>query len=183
MMINATTILTNAAKIVRDFASFSRTSSGNLEEVDINEIIKSALGLINKNMQLKAIQVNADYTDSLPTVKGVKTELQQVILNILMNAQNAMSEGGKINIKTKISEDANKVVMEFKDSGEGIAKEDIGNIFDPFFSTKKYGEGVGLGLSISYGIIKNLGGEITVDSEPGKGSVFSVYLPIIGSQA
>ena len=96
-----------------------------------------------------------------------------------MNAQNTVPEGGDINIKTKISEDANNVVMEFKDNGEGIEKEDLGKIFDPFFSTKKYGEGVGLGLSISYGIIRNHGGEITVDSEPGKGSVFSVHLPVI----
>jgi signal transduction histidine kinase len=126
-------------------------------------------------------QLIRDYANGLPKVRGDKTELQQVVLNMISNACDAMPDGGEFVIKTGFSKDEKKVIMEYSDSGRGIEKETLDRIFDPFFTTKEVGKGVGLGLSVSYGIIKNHKGEITVDSEYGKGTRFRIFLPALRS--
>jgi PAS domain S-box-containing protein len=169
------------AKIVRDFGSFSRESKGEYYELNLNEVIDDTLGFIASRIKQKGIQLIREYKDTLPKVNGEKTELQQVILNMITNAIDAMTDDGEFTIRTDISKDRNKVIMEFIDNGAGIEKEYLGKIFDPFQTTKRPGKGTGLGLSVSYKIIEKHGGNISVESEPGKGTKFTIYLPAVKS--
>ena len=115
---------------------------------------------------------------SLPnSVSFDPNRVNQVIMNLLMNARHAIGEAGSIRITTRLKTNLNKVHICISDTGHGIKKEYLSRIFDPFFTTKRTGEGTGLGLSVSYGIIKSHGGNISVNSEPGKGSEFIVSLP------
>ncbi len=170
------------AKIVKDFGSLSRKSKGQFIELNINDIIESTLSFIASQFKLKAIKIHKEYADELPEIRGNKTELQQVVLNILTNAKDSIHEGGDLHIKTNISEDKNNLIMQFIDNGYGIKTKYLSKIFDPFFTTKPHGEGVGLGLSVAYGIIKNHGGDIKVSSEFSKGTSFSVFLPAYNHQ-
>jgi signal transduction histidine kinase len=170
------------AKVIRDFGSFSRDPKGEYAELDIEEVIEDTLSFGSGQLIKKGIQLIRDYANGLPKVRGDKTELQQVVLNMISNACDAMPDGSEFVIKTGFSKDKNKVIMEYSDSGIGIEKENLDRIFDPFFTTKEVGKGVGLGLSVSYGIIKNHEGEITVDSEYGKGTRFRIFLPALRSQ-
>ncbi|MBI4838887.1 MAG: PAS domain S-box protein [Nitrospirae bacterium] len=166
------------AEIVKDFSAFSRTPQGEIQSVNLNELIEATLSFSIQQLLKMGIKVNTFYTEELPNIPGKTTELQQVILNMITNARDAMPDGGELTIKTEYSEDKNNVIMEFNDNGMGIEQENLTKIFDPFFTTKKTGHGVGLGLSVSYGIIKNHNGEIVVESEPGKGSRFKIFLPV-----
>jgi len=169
------------AKIVRDFSSFARESKGEYFELNLNELIDDTLNFITSRFKQKGIQIIKEYEDVLPKIKGEKTELQQVILNIVTNALDAMLEGGRFIIRT-VSKN-NKVSMEFIDNGLGIEEEYINRIFDPFYTTKRPGKGTGLGLSVSYKIIEKHGGDISVESDPGKGTKFTVHLPAVKSNA
>jgi signal transduction histidine kinase len=169
------------AKIVKDFCVFSRKSKSEFRALSLNEVIEDTLSFSAVRLKHKGINVKKELSGRLPLVLGDKTELQQVVLNMISNALDAMNEGGSYVITTEVSEDNNKIKMQFIDDGSGIAKENLNKIFDPFFTTKKEGEGTGLGLSVSYGIIKNHNGEITVESEPGKETSFSVYIPAANS--
>lgn len=104
--------------------------------------------------------------------------MKQVFLNLLMNSQQAMDDGGVIRISTSTLEDSDRVQVLFWDNGKGISAQDLNKVFDPFFSTKAAGEGTGLGLSVSYGIVRDHGGEIHVASEPGKWTQFTIVLPV-----
>lgn len=168
------------AKIVRDFGAYSRESRGEYVEINLNKIIDDTLSFSAGQLIQKGIQIIRDYEENLPYVIGDETELKQVILNMITNARDAMPEGGKLIIKTGGYRDKGNVVMEFIDSGKGVAKKDMSFIFDPFYTTKKQGEGIGLGLTVSYGIVKKYNGSIIVNSERGKGSSFSVVLPVKG---
>ena len=106
-------------------------------------------------------------------------KIKQVLLNLIMNARHAVGHQGTITLSTELDTDINRVFIKVKDSGHGIEKQHHTSIFDPFFTTKPTGEGTGLGLSVSYGIIKSHGGDIFVESEPGKGSLFTVVLPVL----
>jgi two-component system NtrC family sensor kinase len=176
LMLNASR---HMAKIVRDFGFFSMESKGEFAELSLNRAIDDTLNFSAGRLMQKGIQIIKEYEDNLPMINGNKTELQQVVLNMVTNAHDAMSDGGKFIIKTGTSEDRSKVTMEFIDNGIGIEKEGLDNIFDPFFGTKGQGKGVGLGLSLSYGIIKKHGGDISVESEPGEGTRFTVFLPAV----
>lgn len=167
------------AKIVKDFGVFSRKSKSEFRALSLNEVIEDTLSFSAVRLRQKGIKIKKDLSARLPLIRGDKTELQQVVLNMITNAFDAMNEGGRYLITTAVSEDSNKAIMVFTDDGNGIAKENLNKIFDPFFTTKKEGEGTGLGLSVSYGIIENHNGNITVESEPGKGTRFSVYLPAL----
>lgn len=167
------------AKIVKDFCVFARRSNSDFRTLSLCELIEDTLSFSAVRMNQKSINIKKELSDRLPSVLGEKTELQQVVLNMITNASDAMDEGGVLLIATDISEDSKQVIMEFTDNGAGIAEENLTKIFDPFFTTKKEGEGTGLGLSLSYGIIKNHNGEITVESTPGMGSKFRICLPAI----
>lgn len=166
------------AKIVRDFGSFSRDDRSEFVRLDVNDLIESTLSFGGGQMSKKGIEVIKEFSSNIPAVIGNRTELQQVILNMITNARDALEKGGRFTITTGVSEDQAHVFIEFADNGTGIEKHVIDRLFQPFFTTKGQGEGIGLGLSVSYGIIKNHHGQITVDSEPGKGARFTVLLPV-----
>jgi signal transduction histidine kinase len=165
------------AKVVRDFGFFSRETKGRLADIDLNDAIEETLSFSSSHLKHGGIKLIKEYADRLPKVEGNETELKQVILNMITNARDAMPEGGKFIIRTGFSKDSNKVIMEFIDNGTGIEKKMIDKIYDPFFTTKETGEGTGLGLSLSYGIVMKHKGKMSAESEPGKGTKFKVILP------
>ncbi len=169
------------ARIIRDFSSFSRESKGVMTTESPNEIIEDILSFSAVRLRHKGIKIVREYADGLSDVRCVKTEIQQVILNIISKARDATPEGGTFIIRTGASKDGANVIMEFIDNGCGIAKEDLNKIFDPFFTTKGPGEGTGLGLSISHGIIKKHKGQIAVESKPGEGTKITISLPAFKS--
>ncbi|MBI5408545.1 MAG: PAS-domain containing protein [Nitrospirae bacterium] len=165
------------ARIVREFGSFSRKGKDEFTELKINEIIENTLSFSAAQLIQNGIHLVREYADALPVIKGSKTELQQVVLNMITNARDAMPEGGKLIIRTCGCQDGRMVAMEFIDDGVGIEKKALERLYEPFFTTKKPGEGIGLGLSVSYGIVKRHKGEISVESKTGKGTKFTVLLP------
>jgi len=124
------------------------------------------------------INIQEDLDPGLPLITSDTTQLQQVFLNLMNNAIDAIGKDGEINITTKYISRNNLVAIEIADNGPGIAKEILGKIFDPFFTTKEVGKGTGLGLSISYSIVEKLGGHIKVASDLGKGTTFTILLPV-----
>ncbi len=166
------------ARIVKDFGVFSRESKGDFTELQLNEVIEDTLSFSAVKLRYNGIKLIKEYGNSLSSIFCDKTEIQQVILNIITNACDAMPEGGELIIKTGMSSHEEEVIIEFIDNGAGIQKNHIDKLFDPFFTTKRPGEGTGLGLSVSYGIIKKHGGEIIVERLPNKGTKFKVILPV-----
>jgi two-component system NtrC family sensor kinase len=163
--------------IVKGLLEFSRQSKGNTEPVDLNKVLEDTLSLIGKQAIFFNINVVCQLEPELPLVVADPSQFQQVFINILMNAVQAMNEQGAITIKTRHNSADNSVEVAISDTGKGIPPEDIGRIFDPFFTTKGGGQGTGLGLSIAYGIVTTHGGHISVQSEVGKGSTFTITLP------
>jgi len=168
------------AKIIRDFTTFTRMSPGEFANVNIIDVIESTLSFSAGLLEKQGIRIEKNYESNLPLIKGDESQLRQVVLNMITNARDAISGEGTLRITAKKTHtlDGQFVDMEFFDTGKGIRNEDISKIFDPFFTTKRPGKGVGLGLSISYTIIKNHKGEILVESEPGKGTTFTIRLPV-----
>ena len=162
-------------KIVRELLDFARQSPAVREAVDINALLKQLISLIRGQIEFRLIRIVEHYDDSMRPFNSDKNQLQQVILNIILNAAESISGEGTINVST---EDLNKrFVIRISDTGCGISPEDMDRIFDPFFTTKSRGKGTGLGLSISYGIIKQFGGDVTCKSRVGKGTEFTVGFP------
>lgn len=174
---------TNAKRVVENLLSFSRYSEYHLEAVDINNSIEAVISIIKNTLKIKDIALKLDFADNLPRVKADAGELQQVFLNILNNAIHAMSKGGTMTISTRLIE-SNQIEIRFADTGHGIKKEHRSKIFDPLFTTKKVGEGTGLGLSVSYGIVTKYGGTITfetktIEESEQTGTTFIITLPAI----
>ncbi|MGC8795601.1 MAG: sensor histidine kinase [Thermodesulfovibrio sp.] len=161
--------------ITHRLLSFSKRIDTVREDFDINEAIKEVIGFIEKEIQIKGINMIYDLQENLPKITSNKGQLQQVLLNIINNAVDAVEQGGRIEIKTQ-QIDTNHIAISIKDNGHGIPKDKLKHIFEPFYTTKK--KGTGLGLYISYGIIKKLGGDIHVESEVGKGTIFTIKIPI-----
>lgn len=161
-------------KIVEDLRTFSRVDQAELQEVDLHDGIERTLSLMEPRLK-DGITVVKQYGD-LPPVRCYAGQLNQVFMNLLMNSCDAMSGGGTITIRTAPSDGG--VRLDFSDTGPGIPPEIRSRVFDPFFTTKAVGKGTGLGLSISHGIIERNGGRISVESEMGKGTTFSIELPI-----
>jgi len=163
--------------IVKGLLEFSRQSKGNMEAVDLNKVLQDTLSLIGKQALFFNINVTCRLEPDLPPVLADRSQLQQVFLNLLMNAVQAMNERGSIHIFTHHRDDEPDVEVAISDTGKGIPPGEIDRIFDPFFTTKESGHGTGLGLSIAYGIVTTHGGSISVQSEVGKGSTFTIRLP------
>ncbi len=164
-------------QIVKDLREFARLDDGDLQAVDLNLGVHSTVNIIHGQALEKGVAVSID-PHPLPPVTCYPGKINQVLMNLLVNAIDASSPGGVVTIRTRIAEDADGVLIEVEDSGTGIDPRVIDRIFDPFFTTKPIGQGTGLGLSISYGIVKAHGGTIAVDSKPGQGSLFTVTLPL-----
>jgi signal transduction histidine kinase/DNA-binding response OmpR family regulator len=163
-------------EIVQDLLDFARQSKPVLSRLDINDVIDAASELMPHHFNSDRVEVIKHYAATLPKVLGDENQLQQVFLNILINAYQAMPDGGRLYITSQAQD--GEILAVFEDTGIGIPREDLKRIFDPFFTTKEVGEGTGLGLSISYGIVEQHGGTIQVDSASGEGSTFTVRLPV-----
>lgn len=161
--------------IVLDLKNFSRMEEMVLTQFNIPKEIDTTLNILN-NKYKNRITVVKDYEQNVPKIEAYGGQLNQVFMNILDNAQYAIKGEGTVTISVK--QQGENVIIKFSDSGEGIKKEDIKKVFEPFFTTKPVGQGTGLGMSITYRVIKNHNGEITVDSEVGKGTTFTITLPI-----
>ena len=165
-------------KIIRDLLDYSRPSPFQGQMVEVNQAIEAVLNMFFTSKRLNSynLTINRDLARALPPVRMDRDQLQQVVLNMVMNAAQAMDRGGVLTISTA-QEKGGWVTLSFADTGPGIAPENMRNLFDPFFTTKPPGQGTGLGLSICDRIINQAGGRIEVKSKPGKGATFKIWLP------
>jgi len=166
-----------ASEIVNNLLNFSRTGAAELADVDVNKVVEETLSLVAHPLKTSHIQIVKQFGGELPAVRGSANKLQQVFLNLFLNARDAMPNGGMLEVRTAAHNGS--VEIEVVDTGGGIPREDIHRIFDPFFTTKASGRGTGLGLSVSYGIIKEHSGKIDVRSTPGRGTSFHVEFPAV----
>jgi len=148
------------------------------EILNINTVLEESVAFLENEARYRNIDIQADYALELPMTASDTGQLQQVFLNILNNAIDAIGKDGEIHLKTRHLAKNNEIGIEISDSGPGIPKEMLNKIFDPFFTTKEVGKGTGLGLSISYSIMEKLGGRIMVASEEDKGTTFTIYSPV-----
>lgn len=167
-----------AQKIVRNLLDFARESEAELESHSVDGIVEETLRLASNQIKLAEVKVCVEMAENIPAIHGDRRQLQQVFLNLVLNALDAMPDGGLLNVKVMNSDDREFVAVTFEDTGIGIPKQHLRDIFDPFFTSKKAAKGTGLGLSVSLGIVQGHGGDIRVQSEVGKGTVFTVLLPI-----
>lgn len=165
-------------KIVRDLVDFSRPSSLESEMMQLNEIIKSAVGLLKHDARCRDVGFRLELSPKLPRLEGVPDHIHQVVVNILLNAVDAMQEVKNPSIIIKTWQEDTLAKISITDIGAGIPDEDQSRIFEPFFTTKEVGSGTGLGLSVSHGIITKMGGTIDVESTCDKGATFIITLPI-----
>jgi signal transduction histidine kinase len=166
------------AQITKQLVSFSRSVPDELEHqpLNVNWAIKEIIDLVDYQFKNKGIEFDLRFSDELPSLDSNKNYLQQGFLNLLLNAKDAMPNGGKMLVSTEYSD--GKISIRFSDTGTGIKKENLPKIFEPFFTTKEPGKGTGLGLPITRGIVRKLGGEIKVDSVEGRGTTFTTLLPV-----
>jgi two-component system NtrC family sensor kinase len=167
-----------AKTITHRLLGFARRMEPLAEKVNINEILEETLEFLQNEARYRSIGLLANYAPDLPLTTTDPTQLQQVFLNIINNAIDAIGKDGEIIISTRNIPKNNELAVEINDNGPGISKEVLQKIFDPFFTTKGVGQGTGLGLSIAYSIVEKLGGRIMVASDAGRGTTFSIYLPV-----
>ncbi|HQL84189.1 MAG TPA: ATP-binding protein, partial [Spirochaetota bacterium] len=179
---------TRCGSIIKNLMSFSRRSSLELQEVDINDVLKGLVKMTEKYFRENGISVSVNFQEVLPKALCNESIVHQAIMNMFTNAVEAMKGGGTLKIKTWFTPITNMVKIDIRDSGAGIPQSIIGKIFDPFFSTKPSGERTGLGLYISYEMIRKAGGNIRVISsavEDGEvsgihtGTTFTIELPVV----
>jgi len=169
----------NCKSIVEDLLNFARSSKPNEDVMRIEEAMEDVLNFIQQHAGLDSIAVKKTYDPAVPDMLLDEKKIKQVFMNLVMNAKHAMGKEGTLIIATEFNPDEGTVFVKVSDTGHGIEEKDQARIFDPFFTTKPTGEGTGLGLSVSYGIVKNHGGDILVESKAGKGSTFTVVLPVV----
>jgi two-component system NtrC family sensor kinase len=164
-----------AAEIVNGLLNFARMNGSEYRDLDVNQVIQDSLSLLEHQLCQNHILVAKQLTDGLPDVYANAGKLQQVFVNLFLNARDAMPSGGRLEISSSMNE--TMVLVDIRDTGVGISEGDIKRIYDPFFTTKTTGKGTGLGLAVTYGIIQEHGGRIFVDSSPGTGTHFRLKLP------
>ena len=174
--------VTRISKIIRDLVDFSRPSNFELQRVNINECLKEAVEITKVGTKAKTIEFNVKLSDDIPNLPLVADQLEQVFVNILLNAVDAINEvkdekkEKRISIESSLSKD--EAIITFTDTGSGISEGNLTKIFEPFFTTKSSGTGTGLGLWVSYGIIKSFQGNLEVQSNTGLGTTFTIKLPV-----
>ena len=175
--------LQRTSRIIRNLLDFSRQSEPNIRAVEINNVVEAALQLVGHQISLENIKLKKELDEQLPLVLADFDKIQQVLINIIMNAIQAMPDGGNLEITTSVAKgikigesDKNTVRIDISDTGVGISKENLSKLFTPFFTTKEKGKGVGLGLPVVHGIIEQHKGKIEVNSEPDVGTTFTIYL-------
>ena len=167
--------------VTRRLLSFARHMDLEIQPIKFKELIEEVLGFLGKEAEYRGIKVNVEVWDRIPTINSDRGKLQQIFLNLFNNAFAAMADGGDLDIKV-YRRSAESISVKVSDNGCGIREADLKRIFEPFFSTKKTKGGTGLGLSITYGLVRELGGDISVESEVGKGTTFTVSLPLEAKQ-
>jgi len=171
-----------ASEIVNSLLNFSRTSTSEFEPLDMNKVVRETVSLVEHQLEKHQIEITTDLEEDLPMVRGNSGRLQQVFLNLLLNARDAMSDlppGAPRVLRLLSRADSMGVRVEIRDSGPGIPRDHLSRIFDPFFTTKGARKGTGLGLSVSYGIVEEHGGIIEADSSPGEGATFRLEFPTV----
>ena len=172
-----------AVNIVNNLLNFSRTgSAAEFIELDVNQVLDDTIQLIEPQLRRNQIEITRSYESNAPSVIGNAGKLQQVFTNLLLNARDAIPDGGRITLRTTSSRDGS-LVVEVSDNGIGIAPENVAKIYDPFYTTKGVGRGTGLGLAVSYGIVQEHSGHISVESAPGRGTTFRITLPTAHARA
>lgn len=166
-----------ASEIINALLNFSRTTGSEFSEVDLNKIIQETLALLEHQFKVSHVEVLSQFERQIPVIQGNAGKLQQVFLNLFLNAKDAMPNGGTLTISTASRDSV--VQVEVTDSGAGIARENLHRIYDPFFTTKATREGTGLGLAVTYGIVQEHAGKIQVSSAPGKGTSFRLEFPTV----
>ncbi len=169
--------------ITRALTDYARSDSGNLNEsVDVNKVVQMAIVITNNLITKSTRNFSVEYGQNLPPIKGNAQQLEQVVINLINNAcQSLDNASAAVKVSTRFSTSNQAVRVKVEDQGIGIDKGDLKYIMDPFFTTKRNMGGTGLGLSVSYNIVKSHGGTLTLSSEPGKGTVARVYLPVVQS--
>lgn len=166
-----------ASNIAGNLLNFSRVgNAAEFTEIDVNKILNDTLQLLELQLRKSNIEIVKNYADGLPKIYGNAGKLQQIFTNLILNARDAMFEGGKITLKTEVRGES--VLIQVIDDGSGITPENLNKIFDPFFTTKGVGNGTGLGLAVSYGIVQEHSGTIEADSEIGRGTTFRLEFPV-----
>ncbi|MBN1955003.1 MAG: response regulator [Anaerolineae bacterium] len=163
-------------EIVQRMLDFYRPSRGGAVQTDVNQVLQNVLAIADKRLQHDHVRVHTRLADNLPAIPAVPDQIAQVFLNVIINAIEAMPEGGDLRVGTLLSKDGEWVLIAFRDSGPGVPPEQESHIFEPFYTTKQ--SGTGLGLAVSYGIVERHGGAIEVSSQPGMGATFIVQLPV-----
>ena len=166
-------------KIVENLLDFSRQKKQELQDIQIGDLVQRSLGLVANQLKISKVKHQVTIADQLPPVSVDPPQIQQVLVNLFINAMQAMEGGGELFIEASYDPEPDMVVLTVRDTGTGIKKEILPNIFDPFFTTKST-KGTGLGLSVSYGIIRQHHGEISVESEEGQGTTFIIKIPAKG---
>jgi two-component system NtrC family sensor kinase len=169
------------ATIIRGLLDFSRPSKPHKKLADLRTTIDECLSLVEDRVLFHNIEVVRDYQEDLPAAVMDPAQMQQVFMNLIINAAEAMGGAGRLTVATRLDVERRVVQASFRDTGHGISEENMGRIFDPFFTTKEVGHGTGLGLAISFGIVKEHGGTIAVESEEGAGTAFTIELPVHAS--
>lgn len=166
-----------ASNIASNLLNFSRVgNTSEFAEIDINKTLDDTLQLLELQLRKSNVEVSKDYSRKIPKVYGNAGKLQQVFTNLILNARDAMFDGGKIALQTFVEDDS--VIVRVSDNGSGITPENLSKIFDPFFTTKGVGNGTGLGLAVTYGIVQEHSGTIEASSEPGAGTIFKMEFPL-----
>jgi signal transduction histidine kinase len=167
------------SRIVSNLLTFARQSKMELRRLDVNRLIDQTILLNANQLKIGGIKVVQDLEPNLPEMIGSEDQLQQVFMNLVSNAAEAMENGGgTLRVESRHALQEGRIHVIFKDTGVGIPEESFPKLFEPFFTTKKKGKGVGLGLSVAYGIVQELGGSIFVKSRMGEGTAFHIKLPL-----
>ena len=183
LLLKVRTQAERATNIVNNLLNFSRTGSATeFGEIEIARVLDDTLQLLEPQLRRNQIEILRSYDRDSPRVYGNSGKLQQVFTNLLLNARDAIPDGGRITISTSSSEDGS-LTIEVADTGVGIAPENVAKIYDPFYTTKGVGRGTGLGLAVSYGIVQEHAGHISVESTPGQGTSFRITLPTARARA
>ncbi len=165
-------------KIVRGLLDFARDYKTEKTSANLNAIIEDALQLLEKHVNFHDIKIDKGLDPDLPEIKVDVDEMRSMINNLSVNAADAMPEGGRLSISTKLDREARQVIIRVADTGSGISPENMKRIFEPFFTTKEKGRGTGLGLPMTYGVVKRHNGTIDVKSKVGEGTEFIIRLPL-----
>ena len=162
--------------ITTGLLDFSRSRTGDRHPIDVNEILRSSANLISHQKRGEQVEISLELAEDLPQVNADSGQIQQAVIALATNAIDAMPTGGKLTLRTAAQ--SKSVAIEIKDTGIGIPAEDLSKIFEPFFTTKEVGKGTGLGLAVCYGIITDHAGRLSVRSNVGKGTTFTILLPV-----